>query len=506
MSDDATVHFVTLGCPKNRVDSEIMLGHLQDQAMRFTGSPEDADVIVVNTCGFIEDAKRESIDVILEMAKHKVEGRAKRLIVTGCLVQRYAKELADEIPEIDALLGNGEYQTVAEVAKNAVRSLQTDDTLPRKRIIRVEPPTFLHAATTPRVNSFLPHSAFIKVSEGCDQKCTFCIIPAIRGAQRSRPVDDIVREATYLADRGVVEVNLIAQDLTGYGTDLEPKSSLAELIRALGKIESLPWIRLHYAYPRPFSKALLAALAEETRVVPYIDMPLQHISDPVLKRMKRGRPRRFIEALLSDIRAAIPDVTLRTSFIVGFPGETKEDFAELCRYVEGEDFAHVGVFKFSREDGTPSHDLDDQIPAEVIAERHDRLMSILRTKSKRRLRRFIGKRLEVLVDGPHEETELLLRGRHKGQAPEVDGAVFINDGEAHTGDRVEVEITETFDYDLVGGITRLIQAAPSRPEHARLEAPRAGSREHAHPLGAHSIAAVAQPITAGRRALRVLQQ
>jgi ribosomal protein S12 methylthiotransferase len=480
----ARVHFVTLGCPKNRVDSEIMLGHLQDAAMAFTAEPEDADVIVVNTCGFIEDAKRESIDVILEMARMKSEGKAKRLIVTGCLVQRYAKELAEEIPEIDALLGNGEYQTVAEVAARGARSLGTEDPALAKRIIRVEPPSFIHAATTPRVNTFLPHSAFIKVSEGCDQKCTFCIIPALRGLQRSRPIDDIVQEAEHLASRGVVEANLIAQDLTGYGTDLDPKTSLAELIRALGKVDGLPWIRLHYAYPRPFSKALLAALAEEEKIVPYIDMPLQHIADPVLKRMARGRPRRFIEKLLEDIRAAVPAVTLRTSFIVGFPGETEAEFEELLAFVKEQDFAHVGVFKYSREEGTPSHDLDGQIPAEVIDARHHTMMQLLRKGSKRRLKKLIGKRLEVLVDGVHEETELLLKGRHKGQAPEVDGGVYINDGEASAGDLVEVEVTESFEYDLVGHITRVLRKAPPRPDHARLE--------------------VSAPMTAGRRALRVL--
>ncbi|MCK6547872.1 30S ribosomal protein S12 methylthiotransferase RimO [Myxococcota bacterium] len=485
------MHFVTLGCPKNRVDSELMLGHLQDAEMTFTETPDDADVIVVNTCGFIEDAKRESIDVILEMARHKAEGNAKRLIVTGCLVQRYSKELAAEIPEIDALLGTGEYTSVVDVARQATRTIGADGSSPSKRlterVIKVEDPTFIHAATTPRLNTFMPHSAYIKVSEGCDQKCTFCIIPALRGLQRSRPIDDVVREAQFFAERGVVEANLVAQDLTGYGTDLEPKRSLADLVRAIAKVD-LPWIRLHYAYPRPFSKALLAAIAEEPRILPYIDMPLQHISDPVLKRMARGRPRRFIEKLLADIRAAVPHVTLRTSFIVGFPGETEAQFEELLDYVKHEDFAHVGVFKFSREEGTPSYDLDGQVPQEVIDERHHRLMALLKKKSKQRLKKLVGKRLEVLVDGPHEETELLLKGRHKGQAPEIDGNVLINDGDAVAGDLVEVEISETFEYDLVGGITRVIRPAPRRPTHARLEA----------------SAPVAAPMTAGRRSLRVV--
>ena len=468
MSDSAEaakVHFVTLGCPKNRVDSEIMLGHLQDAEMAFTMEPEEADVIVVNTCGFIEDAKKESIDVIVEMAHHRTSGVAKKLIVTGCLAQRYPDALRDEIPEIDAILGNGEYETVAEVAQDAVRDLAREG-----RLVRVKPPRFIHDATTPRVNTFLPHSAYVKVAEGCDQKCAFCIIPQLRGTQLSRTVPDVVREVQALADRGVVEVNLVAQDLTGYGSDLSPRSSLAELLRSLGQVDPLRWIRLHYAYPRPFSKALLAALAEEDKVLPYIDMPLQHISDPVLKRMRRGRPRRFIDRLLDDIRATIPDVTLRTSFIVGFPGETEADFQTLCDYVEASDFERVGVFKFSREENTASYDLPDQVPASETETRYHHLMTILQEKSRARMASYAGRRIEVLVDGPSPETDLLLAGRHRGQAPEIDGTTYINDGSARAGDIVEVEITETFDYDIVGHITRILHPAPERPDHPRLEA------------------------------------
>lgn len=481
--EPARVHFVSLGCPKNRVDSEIMLGHLEDAAFAFTMDPAEADVIVVNTCGFIEDAKKESIDTILEMARYRTEGLTKKLIVTGCLVQRYAKELEAEIPEIDALLGNGEYGTVAQVAQDAIRALAAEG-----KLLKVADPHFIHQATTPRVNTFMPHSAYVKVSEGCDQKCTFCIIPKLRGLQRSRSVADVEREVRALAARGVVEVNLVAQDLTAYGTDLEPKSSLATLLRTLGRIDELGWIRMHYAYPRPFSKALLAAMAEEEKVLPYLDMPLQHISDPVLKRMRRGRPRRFIEKLLGELRAAVPGLILRTSFIVGFPGETQADFEELCAYVQGEDFEHVGVFRFSREEGTPSFDLDDQIPEALIEERHAQLMEILQEKSREKKASYVGRRLEVLVDGPSEETDLLLAGRHVGQAPEIDGTTYINDGQARAGDRVEVEITESFDYDLVGHITRVLVPAPARPDHARLEAP-----------------SMAAPVTAGRRALRVVQ-
>lgn len=470
MSSRARVHFVTLGCPKNRVDSELMLGHLQDAAFDITLDADEADVIVVNTCGFIEDAKKESIDTIMEMAQYKEAGRLKRLVVTGCLVQRYAQELKDGIPEIDVLLGNGEY---AQVAQAAVDGLPGVDTTP---VVAIDQIKFLHDATTPRVNTFLPHSAYVKIAEGCDQKCTFCIIPSLRGLQRSRPIDDVVREAEAMAARGVVELNLIAQDLTGYGHDLDPKVQLADLLRALGKAETPPWIRLHYAYPRPYSKKLLSALAEEPKILPYVDMPLQHIADGVLKRMARGRPRKFIEKLLGEIRAAVPHVVMRSSFIVGFPGETDADFRELCDYVEAEDFEHVGVFRFSREEGTPSYDLPDQIPTELIEERYTELRERLTEKSRLKKAEYVGKRIEVLVDGPSEETELLIASRHKGQAPEVDGTTYINDGMASAGDLVEVEITESFDFDLVGHVTRMVRPAPARPDHPRLEVSTAPAR------------------------------
>ncbi len=479
-SASAQVHFVTLGCPKNRVDSEIMLGHLQDAQMSFTMDPESADVIVVNTCGFIEDAKKESIDVILEMARHRTQGQAKKLIVTGCLVQRYGEQLAAEIPEVDAYLGNGAYSSVTDVAKDAVAELAASG-----KLLQIEPPTFIHGASTPRVNTFMPHSAYVKIAEGCDQKCTFCIIPSLRGKQRSRTIEDIVTEAQTLADRGVVEINLVAQDLTGYGYDQKPRASLAQLLRALGEVDPLRWIRVHYLYPRPFSKDLLSAFAEVEKVVPYIDMPLQHIADPVLKRMARGRPRAFVEKLLGQIRGAIPGGTLRTSFIVGFPGETDHDFQELCDFVSEQDFERVGVFRFSREEDTPSYDLPDQVPPEAIEARYQHLMELLKEKSRKTLENYLDRRIEVLVDGVSEETELLLEGRHQGQAPEVDGTVYINDGKAQAGDIVEVEITETFDYDMVGHITKVLHQAPERPNHARLE--------------------TRAPLTAGRRALKVVQ-
>lgn len=463
----AQVHFVSLGCPKNRVDSELMLGQLMDANMQITGTPDNADVIVVNTCGFIEDAKKESIDVILEMAKHRTEGNAKKLIVTGCLVQRYSEALAKDIPEIDALLGNGEYESVAQVAQEAVSELAA-----MGRPVQVRPPTFIHSATSPRVNTFMPHAAYMKVSEGCDQKCTFCIIPSLRGLQRSRSIEDCVTEAEVLTQRGVVELNLVAQDLTGYGHDLPGRPELADLLYALNDVKDAGWIRMHYAYPRHFSKKLLAAMADCDKILPYLDMPLQHISDPILKSMRRGKPRRFIEKLLGDIRGAVPDITMRTSFIVGFPGETDANFKELLDYVDGESFERVGVFKYSHEEDTPSYDLADQVEQAVIDERHAEIMLLLQEKSRDRMETYVGKRIEVLVDGVSEETDLLLAARHAGQAAEIDGTTYINDGSAKAGDIVEVEITEAFEYDMVGHITRMIAPAPPRPDHARLEAPK----------------------------------
>ncbi len=459
------IHFVTLGCPKNRVDSELMLGRLAESGMAFTMEPTDADIIVVNTCGFIEDAKRESVEVILEMAQHRTNGRAQQLVVAGCLVQRYAKELEEEIPEVDTFLGTGAYETINDVLSGIREPGQGIST-----------PTFLHSSTAPRINTFLPHSTYVKVAEGCDQKCSFCIIPTLRGLQRSRPITDIVREAEALAARGVVEFNLVAQDLTGYGYDQNPRTNLANLLEALAAIDSLRWVRVHYLYPRPFSKALLRVLSEANNIVPYIDMPLQHIADPVLKRMNRGRPRRFVEKLLKDIRSTMPNnLTLRTSFIVGFPGETDQDFQELCTFVQEQQFDRVGIFKFSREENTPSYDLPDQVPEEVAEERHNILANLLRESSRDKQAEFLGRRLEVLVDGVSSETELLLEGRHSGQAPEVDGTIYLNDGQelASAGDIVEVEITETHDYDLVGCIHRVIHPAPSRPAHARMDAPNA---------------------------------
>ncbi|MGF1509903.1 MAG: 30S ribosomal protein S12 methylthiotransferase RimO [Myxococcota bacterium] len=456
---DRKLHFVTLGCPKNRVDSEIMLGHLARDGFEVAEDPENADVLVVNTCGFIEDAKKESIDVILDLARIKAGRPHAKLVVTGCLVQRYARELAEEIPEVDVYLGNGAYDEIA-AALDASSSQTT---------VSVRPPNFLHSATQPRLNSFLPHSAYVKISEGCDQRCSFCIIPQLRGTQRSRSIEDIRTEVQALAERGVVEVNLIAQDLTGYGYDQSPRVHLADLLQVLSSVEGLAWIRLHYLYPRHLPVRFFEMLAHP-RIAPYVDMPLQHASDPILRRMNRGKGRDFVDRMLDRLRSARPDAAIRTSFIVGFPGETERDFQELCDFARDQDFDHVGVFKYSHEEGTTSYDLDLQVPEADKEARYAHLMAQLQEQSRARLLRFQDRRLEVLVDGVSSETELLLEARAPWQAPEVDGTIYINDGEARAGDRVEVEITETFDYDMVGHVTRMIQPAPPRPNHARLEA------------------------------------
>jgi len=435
-----------------------MLGHLAEDGYALTGDPDEADVLVLNTCGFIDEAKEESIDTIMAMVRMKEARPDLKLVVTGCLVQRHADALSQEIPEVDHYLGTGAYEDVVKALRRSGPAAS----------VQVRAPEFLNTATQPRLNSFLPHSAYVKISEGCDQRCAFCIIPTLRGLQRSRSIDDVEEEARTLAERGVVELNLIAQDLTGYGFDQTPRTHLADLLARLVEVDELLWIRLHYLFPRRLPERFYEVLGHE-KIAPYIDMPLQHASDPVLKRMRRG-PRSTIERSLDTLRAARPDAAVRSSFIVGFPGETDADFQTLCDFVEAQDFEHVGVFKFSQEEGTASFDMADQVPRDVVDARHHALMSLLQDRSRRRLAELNGRRVPVLVDGVSSETELLLEGRRAGQAPEVDGVVYINDGRAEAGALVEVEITETFDYDVVGHIVRELRPAPLRPDHPRFHA------------------------------------
>ena len=450
------VYMHTLGCPKNRVDSEVMLGTLAQAGYRLVQDPAKAEVIVVNTCGFIESAKEESVDAILELAAMKGEGSCKKLVVTGCLVQRHADELARELPEVDHFLGTGAYPDIARVVSDAQA----------KRLV-VPDPDFVHSAATPRVNSLPSHTAYLKISEGCDNACAFCIIPKLRGAQRSRPIDDLLAEAAALAAQGTVELSLVAQDLTAYGYDLPGKIRLHHLLPELAKVDGIRWLRLHYAYPRDVPDALVEVIAREPKIVKYLDMPLQHASDRLLRTMKRGRDAAFLRELLARLRARVPGIALRTSLIVGLPGETEADFDELEAFVEEQRFERLGVFEFSPEEGTPAAEMADQVPDELKRARRERIMAIQQRISRAHQRAMIGRKLEVVVEGRAEETEHLLAGRHAQQAPEIDGITYINDGVGFPGELVTVEITDAAEYDLVGRIVA------RDPEQARRKLPAA---------------------------------
>jgi ribosomal protein S12 methylthiotransferase len=442
----------TLGCPKNRVDSEVMLGTLAQAGYRLVQEPDEADVVVVNTCGFIESAKEESVDAILELSELKRTGRCRKLVVTGCLVQRHADELARALPEVDHFLGTGAYADVAKVVSDA-----------QARRLVVPDPEFVHSAATPRVSSLPSHTAYLKISEGCDNACAFCIIPKLRGRQRSRPVDDVVAEAEALASRGTIELSLVAQDLTAYGSDLPGRPRLHALLRALAKVDGLRWIRLHYAYPRDVPAALVETIAGEPKIVKYLDMPLQHSSDRLLRTMRRGRDSLFLRRLLARLRARVPGIALRTSLIVGLPGETRRDFEDLVRFVEEQRFERLGVFEFSAEEGTPAADMAGQVPQRVRRARFERIMEIQQRISREHQRATIGRRLEVLVEGRAEETEHLLAGRHAQQAPEIDGLTYVNDGIAYPGEIVTVEVTDASDYDLVGRVLAREPGRAARP-------------------------------------------
>lgn len=435
------VYMHTLGCPKNRVDSEVMLGTLAEAGYRLEPDPAKAEIIVVNTCGFIESAKVESVDAIVELADHKRSGRARKLVVAGCLVQRHAGELARALPEVDHFVGTGAYAEIARIVSDAQA----------KRLV-VPDPDFVHSAKTPRVNSLPSHTAYLKISEGCDNACAFCIIPKLRGPQRSRPVEDVVAEAEALAGQGTVELSLVAQDLTAYGYDLPGRPRLHDLLRALVRVDGIRWIRLHYAYPRDVPDALVEVVASEPKIVKYLDMPLQHSSDRLLRAMKRGRDSVFLRRLLARLRERIPGLALRTSLIVGLPGETERDFEGLLRFVEEQRFERLGVFEYSPEEGTPAAEMARQVPEPVKRERRARIMEAQQAISRAHQRALVGRRLEVLVEGASEETEHLLAGRHAQQAPEIDGLTYVNDGVAYPGEIVTVEVTDASDYDLVGRV------------------------------------------------------
>jgi ribosomal protein S12 methylthiotransferase len=443
------VHFVSLGCPKNRVDTEVMLGHTTGAGHQLVESPEAAEVIVVNTCGFIGEAKQESIDAILEMARHKQAGTCKRLVVAGCLSQRYPKELASEMPEVDQFLGTNEVGEITKAISGGIARLAVADT-----------PAYLYDDAAPRRRSQAAYSTYVKIAEGCDRPCAFCIIPKLRGPQRSRDLQSVVREARDLAVGGTKEICLVAQDLTTYGTDLpgarEPGAPrLASLLRALGEVDGIEWIRLHYAYPTACTDELLDVMAGEKRVAKYLDVPIQHVDSDVLKAMRRGYGERQVRELVERFRARVAGGTFRTTFIAGHPGETDAAFQRLCDFVREAELDHVGIFNFSREEGTVAALLPKRVPQKEIDARRVELLRIQREISKKKLRALRGQTLRVLVEGPSDESEYLLMGRHEGQAPEIDGQVYLSlspdaaDAAAPApGTFVQARVTHSAEYDL----------------------------------------------------------
>lgn len=439
MRSERTIHFVSLGCAKNRVDTEVMLGVSDESGFRLVEEPSEAEVIVVNTCGFIGPAKEESIETILEMGTHKEAGTCKRLVVAGCLSQRYPDELAVELPEVDHFLGSSDMLKLRAVLGGATDRMLVGN--PAEYTIRAEDPRVLTDGT---------HRAYVKIAEGCNRQCSFCAIPSFRGKQRSRPVEDLVREAEHLAASGVVELNLISQDTIAFGRDLPGRPSLAELLTALGDVRGIRWIRAHYLYPETLTEPLLEVLSQHDKVLPYVDMPLQHASDPMLRAMRRGHGGDRMYKVVERLREAIPDMVFRTTFIVGHPGETDADFDELRSFVRWARFDHVGVFLFSPEEGTASAELGDPVDEAVARARRDELMSVQRPISRQRLARRVGTELDVLVEGVSDESELLLQGRWWGQAPDVDGSVYLANGTARVGEIRRVLVTDAADYDLIG--------------------------------------------------------
>ena len=435
------VHFVSLGCPKNRVDSEIMLGTAGDEGYEHTSEAELADVIVVNTCGFIESAKKESIDTILEMAEHKKNGRCRKLVVTGCLSQRYAGDLAAGLPEVDHFLGSSDMPKIRQVLR--------DDA---ERMLVGNPADWVVSATDPRTLSTRGASAYVKIAEGCNRSCSFCVIPQLRGKQRSRSIEDVVREVEGLVARGVLEINLVSQDTVSYGRDLGERQSLTELVRRVADVPGLRWLRLFYLYPEKLDDGLVELLAEHPTVLPYIDMPLQHAADGMLKRMRRGHGGKRLYDLVERLRTRIPGLTFRTAFIVGHPGETEAEFEALVSFVEWAEFDRVGVFRYSDEDQVRSFGMEGKVLARTSYNRARRLMAAQRKISRRRNKAYVGRRLEVLVEGPSEESDLVMVGRHPGQAPEIDGCVYLSGGLTEPGSIVQVQVSQSTDYDLLGDV------------------------------------------------------
>ncbi len=474
------IGFVSLGCPKNLVDGEVMLGMAREAGHTITADAGDADIIVVNTCAFIDNAKEESVDAILEMAQLKRDGKAKKLIVTGCLAERYRDQLKAEIPEIDACLGTGEvpeivnaingthspmrlYRSRADVGGGLKPSgYENNPTNPTNLTNPTNPTphpgsgiTYLYGAETPRVLTTPSHYAYVKIAEGCDYTCAFCIIPTLRGEYRSRDEDSIVREAEQLAAQGVRELLLISQDSSFFGIDKKKKGALASLLRRLNNVAGIEWIRMLYLYPTTITDDVLDAMAECDKVCKYVDLPLQHASADILRRMRRPGNREGYDKLLARIRSKVPNVTLRTTFIVGFPGETDADFEELCAFVRETNFDHVGVFTYSHEEGTRAFAMEDNVPAAVKAKRRGALMALQKTIVAKRQKARKGQTVRVMVDGPSPDMPLVLQGRLEGQAPDIDPLVYLSEcdpDEVRPGQIVSARVTGAKDYDLIAAL------------------------------------------------------
>jgi ribosomal protein S12 methylthiotransferase len=472
------IGFVSLGCPKNLVDSEVMMGLLLQGGAEITPRAADADIIVVNTCSFIDRAKQESVDTILEMAQNKTSGRAQKLIVAGCLVERYRHEIQKNIPEVDAVVGTGELQQILAAAGIEPRPpvdspfvilngrSEGDAREAAGRFSReawdgavADLPNYLYDENTPRLLATPKYSAYIKIAEGCDHPCSFCIIPQLRGKFRSRRFESVLAEAQRLAQQGVREITLIGQDTTCYGEDLGLKDGLALLLERLAQIEELRWVRFLYAYPNKITGRLLETIAAHDKICSYIDVPLQHASPSVLKRMRRGAGGDIFLRSVEKMRREITGLTLRTSFIVGFPGENEADFEQLCQIAREAQFDWLGVFGYSDEEGAKAFDLEDKVPPREVERRRRRLMSIQKQISRKKKRALIGQQFDLLLEGPSAETELLWEGRTAMHAPEIDGTVYVNDfgdhgdhEDAREGEFYRCEITEAHDYDLVARI------------------------------------------------------
>jgi len=438
-----SVCLVSLGCPKNLVDSEVILGLLSKDGHLFTTDPSEAEILIVNTCSFIQDATKEAIETIFGLTRYKKEGRCKLLIVSGCLPQRYGKILEKELPEVDLFIGTGAFQNLPKILKEK-----------RKEKTFFSGTTFLYDEKTPRILSTYPFIAYLKIAEGCSNPCTFCTVPKIRGPYRSRTLRSVIEEAKRLADQGVQELILIAQDTTAYGEDLRNGTNLEKLLKGLAKVEGLRWIRMLYSYPKAnyFKEGLLEFMAQEKKICPYLDLPVQHIDDGILKRMGRRSRGYEIRSLFEKIRTFLPAVSLRSSLIVGFPGEGESQFKALLDFVRAIEFDHLGAFKYSSEEGTPASRLPNPIPESVKEERLRRVMELQKKISLKKYRHMVGRKMEVLVEKAINQRGLL-RGRLQIQAPEIDGCVFLK-GKARPGDWVEAQITQALPYDLVGQIER----------------------------------------------------